>query len=518
MTLELTLTAPAAALTCDAGTDDDGRPRRTISGQAVPWNTTARVSGGQLVRFEPGSVTLEGAAVVRDHDTTRPIGVVRSEAHTDTGAEVAAYISATPSGDEALILAADGVLTGWSVGVNADEYRIDDDGPEPIVVVARATARELSLLVNPAYGDSSRVTSVAATAGTITEPEGTTAMDTTTAPAEISASFEPPAEIVAHAPVARVVAEPELTASAYVVEAILAQRGDHAAMSTIEAALSSQVTGDNLGVIPTQYVDGILGGYDPYRPVYDSLGHGTLPKAGNDLVRPKWTTLPKVAKHSVENAQAPTGAVSIGNVKVSKESWAHAVLASIALIDRSDPGYAAEYYRAAAQSFYAEHEADLAAVVVAAAPDPGAAIAEPLAALADAVKASVLAQTVSGVFVGYWPTWALVGMDVWGALVSEPASLGPAYGTGTATVDSPQGVVSGITVRACPTIDPALVIAGHPIAATAYMSSAVDLRALVVNTMSVELGFYTDTAVMVNNDAVLGTATVGSAPAGRSSK
>jgi hypothetical protein len=135
--------------------------------------------------------------------------------------------------------------------------------------------------------------------------------------------------------------------------------------------------------------------------------------------------------------------------------------------------------------------------------------------IATAVQNSVTAQTVSGVFVGYWPEWALVGMNVWGALVGASQFSGPAYGSGTANIDSPQGTVSGITVRACPTLDPDLCIAGHQAVATAYTSAEQSLRALVVNTMSVELGFYTDTAVMMNNPGVLGTAEYApAAPAG----
>jgi len=492
---------------------DGGKPRRIVAGQALPYNKVARVNGGQLVKFLPGSVNAAGAPVVRDHDYTRPVGVVVDASDTEHGHNVAARLSATAGGDESLTLAADGVLTGWSVGASADEYSWDNDGAEPVLVVSAATVRELSLLVNPAFGADSQVTDVAANAGHEPTTEETNPMDTITIdpPADVNASTGP-VDIVATAPApVRVKSEPELTAAQYAVEMILAQRGDAAAARVIEAALTANDELTNPGILPPQYVAGILGGYMPYRPAYASVAHGTLPSAGNDLVRPKWASLPKVAKYAGANTDPPTGAVNIGNVQVPKQAWAHAVLASIALINRSDPGYAAEYFRAAVESFYVELDADIAATIVSDV-TPNGEHDNALNVIATAVQNAVVAQTVSGVFVGYWPEWALVGMNVWGALVGASAFSGPAYGTGTANIDTPQGTVSGISVRACPAIDPDLCIAGHPAYATAYTSPNMDLRALVVNTMSVELGFYTDTALMVNNDNVLGAATY--APAG----
>ena len=502
------LTLNVTGLTIQASEDGTPDGQRTLIGQAVPWNTVARVSSGQLVKFEPGSLNLAAMPVVRDHDATKPVGVVRDAQDTDAGHQVAVKLSTTPLGDESLTLAADGVLTGFSVGASADEYTWDlDDPDDPVMVVSSATARELSLLINPAYGSQSQITKVAAATPHPMKDEESDMNDTTATVAAVAvdaaADDQGPIDIT---PQVKVKQEAPLTAATYAVEAILAQRGDRVAQSLIQAALTSQISDDNPGIIPPQYVAGILGGYMPYRPVYASLAHGTLPAAGTTLVRPKWASLPKVAKYGTENTQPPTGAVNIGSIQVDKESWAHAVLVGINLINRSDPGYANEYFQAASRSFYVEHEADLAAVISAAAPAPGDTHDNALNVIATAVQNSVVAQTVSGVFTGYWPEWAPVGMNVWGALVGASQFSGPAYGSGSANIDTPQGTVSGITVRATPSIDPDLCIAGHSAVATAYTSAEQSLRALVVNTMSVELGFYTDTAVMVNNPGILGTA------------
>lgn len=142
--------------------ESDGAERRTISGQAVPWYEVARVSSGQLVTFEPGSVSLVGEALIRDHDRTRPIGVVAEETNGDTGLHIKAKVSSTSHGDEALTLAADGVLKHFSVGVNPTKYRFEEIDGEQVLVVEEAEADEVSLLIKGAYGANAAVEKVAA--------------------------------------------------------------------------------------------------------------------------------------------------------------------------------------------------------------------------------------------------------------------------------------------------------------------------------------------------------------------
>lgn len=154
-----------APITVAAAGDDDPDGRRLIVGQAVPWNVTARVRSGQLVRFEPGSLALAGTAVVRDHDLTRPIGRVAVDAADDAGLGVRIRVSETGPGDEALTLAADGVLGQLSVAAVPTDYRFerDDDDGEPVLVVSAADPLELSLLIRGAYGADAAVSRVAAT-------------------------------------------------------------------------------------------------------------------------------------------------------------------------------------------------------------------------------------------------------------------------------------------------------------------------------------------------------------------
>jgi hypothetical protein len=61
------------------------------------------------------------------HDSSMPVGLVTER--VDTGSEllIAMKISATALGNEALVLAADGVME-LSVGVNPTKFSYDSDG------------------------------------------------------------------------------------------------------------------------------------------------------------------------------------------------------------------------------------------------------------------------------------------------------------------------------------------------------------------------------------------------------
>ena len=110
-----------AALTASPGA-------RTIAGVAVPWDVVGTVSSGQQVRFLPGSLDVTARPpALRDHDPTRPFGRVVDAVDDGTGLRATVRASAVPAGDEALILAADGVTAMFSVGVEPTDYRFVGD-------------------------------------------------------------------------------------------------------------------------------------------------------------------------------------------------------------------------------------------------------------------------------------------------------------------------------------------------------------------------------------------------------
>ena len=124
--------------------------RRTISGLVVPWDTPARVNGAEFpVRFARGSILVDsGARLLGYHDRARPLGAPTSWADTPEGLRASFKVARTRDGDEALSMAADGILDGLSIGAELLEA---DDLAGGEISIRAALAREVSLVTLPAW-------------------------------------------------------------------------------------------------------------------------------------------------------------------------------------------------------------------------------------------------------------------------------------------------------------------------------------------------------------------------------
>jgi HK97 family phage prohead protease len=125
---------------------------RTISGLVVPWDSPARVNGADFpLRFARGSILVDsGARLLGYHDRARPLGAPTSWQDSPAGLRATFKVARTRDGDEALSMAADGILDGLSIG--AELVDVDELGGE--LVVAAALAREVSLVTLPAWASA----------------------------------------------------------------------------------------------------------------------------------------------------------------------------------------------------------------------------------------------------------------------------------------------------------------------------------------------------------------------------
>jgi len=92
------------------------------------------------------------------HDSAQIVGKVTERVDTAEGMLFVAKVSATRLGDEALILAKDGVIDAVSVGVNVTKFKYDDDD---VMVIEAAEWQELSLVSEGAFAGAI-ITDVAA--------------------------------------------------------------------------------------------------------------------------------------------------------------------------------------------------------------------------------------------------------------------------------------------------------------------------------------------------------------------
>lgn len=314
-----------------------GEGKRTISGIAVPYGVDATVTGGEKIRVEAGALPVDGKApkLFMYHDSTQPVGVVTERVETEEGMLFSARIAATTAGDEALVLAQEGVLDSVSVGINPTKWRMDGD----TMVVKAAEWVELSLVPVPAFAGAV-ITDIAAS---IHQNENQISNNHE----EVIEKEQPPMseKIEAAAeqviPTAPLPAQPKRefkmpSAAEYLAamhiggdtfrkvnEAFVEAR--KAKQSVLEAAAGDVLTTDTPGLLPVPVLGPVFQDLNYIRPVVAAVGARAYPDGGSSktFIRPTWTTHTAVTNQTGElngagGAQTPVIASnSVGKVTLS---------------------------------------------------------------------------------------------------------------------------------------------------------------------------------------------------------
>ena len=339
----------AYSVTIDAAAGDT--PSRTITGIAVPYGETATVNDGTRVRFEQGSLPVEGKApkLFMYHDAGQPVGLVTAREDTDEGMLFSAKISATAAGDEALTLALDGVLDSVSVGVNPTRYSFDDDGT---MIVAEAEWLELSLVPIPAFSGAT-ITDVAASAATpdnTTEPivEETKQVETTPVETVVEAgAIIPTAPLPAQAKrkfdmptAAEYLAAYHIGGDTFANVQAAAREFALSKQTALQAAAGDTLTTDTPGLLGVPVLGDVFADLNYIRPVVSAIGTRAMPDGGQSktFIRPTWTTHVSAGAQSPElSAVSATTPVIASNV-VSKTTMSGQVTLSVQDVDFTSPG------------------------------------------------------------------------------------------------------------------------------------------------------------------------------------
>lgn len=394
-------------------------PSRTIMGLAVPWNVTAYASTGP-VRFLPGSIPTDGKApkLIRNHDLADPIGIVTERVATDDGILFSARISETATGNEALTLAADGVLDAVSVGVDVLDHEYDGN----VMVVKSSRWRELSMVTFGAF-EEAVITTVAAEADpeldSDTEPDPDNP-ETETQPekedTEVSEATIPTAPLAVSA--APAYTKPRVTAGEYLSAMITGK-------PLPEVRAADNVLNDIPGLLPEPLLGDVWDTQYAQRPLIDAVGTRALPQAGESFNRRYIATHTSVAQQALENDPLSSTAMVVAKQQFDKKTFGGYVNVSSQSGDWSEPALVQALVNDMIRQYARATETYVVTQMTAAATTATDTIADwtdgdDVIAALYAGAAEMFGAT------GAMPTHLIVHSDVWGDL-GQSKTAGGAY-------------------------------------------------------------------------------------------
>jgi len=319
----------------------DGQDRRTITGIAVPYNTFATVSDGTNVQFAPGSLSVEGKApkLYMYHDSTQAVGLVAERVDSPEAMYFTARVSNTRAGDEALVLASDGVIDAVSVGVNPTEFKYDDAGNMTII---KGDWVELSLVPQGAFAGAT-ITQVAAEAPQVEEQKEEPKMELSPIVSE---------EVIV--PTAPIFAQPKREFAMPSASEMLAAyhtggdtwhkvndafiQASKRNQTAIQAAAGDILTSDTPGLLSVSVLGPVFQDLNYVRPVVNAFGARAMPNTpSRQFIRPTITTHTSAALQSTQLDAVSATTMVIASNTVTKSTVAGQVTLSRQDIDFTDP-------------------------------------------------------------------------------------------------------------------------------------------------------------------------------------
>jgi len=317
--------------------------RREISGMIVPLGT-GEVGNTNLgaYTFEAGSIEVGDVSKIKllsQHDMKKPIGRMTYAETRKDGIYATFKLSRSTSGNDALVMAQEGLVTGLSIGAEIISSKPSRDGH---IIVSAAKLKEVSLVTEPAF-KSAQVLEIAAEEiipAEETKTESETVVEETT-PVEATPVEAAAVEAARPTIAAMAYSKPRFDFSApkQLEMTIKASLGSDEAREYVRAAAD---TTDNAGLIPTRQLTTVINGLaNNTRSAIDAISTGVLPDAGMSFEIPKITTLPTVAETAEAGTPSNTDQAS-SFVTVSVKKYAGQQQFSVELFDRSSPLFITE--------------------------------------------------------------------------------------------------------------------------------------------------------------------------------
>jgi HK97 family phage prohead protease len=329
-------------LIIEASSIECSEERREISGKIVPMGTgeVGHTNLGGVV-FEAGSIEIDDPSKIKllsQHDMKKPVGRMVSATVRPDGIYATFKLSRSSGGNDALVMAQEGLVSGLSVGAEVIASKPSRNGH---IIVSAAKLKEVSLVTEPAF-KSAQVLEIAAeevipAEESIQQPESEPIVEDTTqaeAPAVEAAAVEAARPTVAAAFTVRERTAP-ITSAQYLGAQIKAAMGDDEARRVVLAADDS--TSTNTGLTLPAHLNMFDTTTFSGRPAFDAVTRaGAVPQLSFTI--PKMGTAPTTAVTAEGAAPSETGMTSTyDTVTAAKYSTLNRV--SFELLDFSNPAF-----------------------------------------------------------------------------------------------------------------------------------------------------------------------------------
>ena len=504
-------------LIIEASSIECNEDRREISGKIVPMGTgeIGNTNMGGVV-FEAGSIEINDPSKIKllsQHDMKKPVGRMISATVRPDGIYATFKLSRSTGGNDALIQAQEGLVSGLSVGAEVISSKPSRDGH---IVVSAARLKEVSLVTEPAF-KSAQVLEIAAEEiipAEQTQPESEPIVEETTqaeAPAVEAAAVEAARPtVVANLQVKERIAP--LTSAQYLDASIKAAMGDDSARRTILAADDS--TSTNTGLTLPTHLNTFLTDTFSGRPAFNAVTRGSLAGiSGMSFTIPRLYTnassanvAPTVAAVNEGSATSETGMTSVyDTVSIQKYSGLNEV--SFELIDRSSPAFM-ELLMAELRKAY-EKATDTALISAFGTSGTAAATTAATAAGVQSFIATESAAAYKGTG-GEYASKLVASTDCWAALMGYTddnkrplyAAANPQNNSGAVSVGSNVGNVLGTdlivdhNITTAGVIDDSMFLVA-PGSVYTWESPATELRVNLLGTGQIQIALYGYLAIYV---------------------
>jgi HK97 family phage prohead protease len=460
--------------------------------------------------FAANSIDIADPSKIKllsQHDLKKPIGRMTAAEVREDGIYATFKLSRSSGGNDALIMAQEGLVTGLSIGAEIIASKPSKDGH---TVVSAARLKEVSLVTVPAFA-SSEILEIAAeevipAEETQPESEPDTVEETTKAeaPAVEAAAVEAARPTVAAMHYTTPRLNLNITAGEFAKAQINASRGDADARELV-AALQVATVAENTGMVPPTYLKDVIGIIDSSRPFIDSIERAALPASGMKIFTPKLGTQATVAL-TAEGAEFSSTDTTVTFQEDNVVKFAGAGKLDLELVDRSDPSFLDLYLRELAASYAQKTDAYAAQIAAEAAAGSSSSTIYKAIALGIADAFGVMRMTPNRLLVAN--TGGEDGIDFSGLLGAVDTTGRPLYAAaaiqnanGVITQGSTSGTVAGLDLVVDPNYTGDNAGAKHALVYTSnamrfHESGTLQIRANVVANGQLEIGIYGYVAVV----------------------